>query len=99
MSTFVGMKLHAVALATCAYVPSIMLEYQPKCRDYMQAIGQDTATIRTDCFKAEEVWEIIKNWISKRSILSNLLYNKISTLRQRQFQRADELFGTLGFEK
>ncbi|MCK4999762.1 MAG: polysaccharide pyruvyl transferase family protein, partial [Anaerohalosphaera sp.] len=31
VSVFVGIRLHAVALATCAYVPSVMLEYRPKC--------------------------------------------------------------------
>ena len=35
---FIGEKLHSVALACCAYTPSIMLEYQPKCRDFMTSL-------------------------------------------------------------
>lgn len=31
MQAFVGLKLHAVVLAMCAHVPSILLEYRPKC--------------------------------------------------------------------
>lgn len=91
LSTFVGMKLHAVVLATCAYVPSIMLEYRPKCRDYMMSIGQQDHTIRTDIFKAEDVWEIVSNWNSKRESLSNALYKSIKQLRDKQRIKAEEL--------
>jgi len=95
LSTFVGMKLHAVALATCAYVPSVMLEYRPKCRDYMQSIGQDSATIRTDKLKAEEIWEIVSTWNSRRQIASGALYHKIKPLREIQRSRAKELMETI----
>jgi len=91
MSTFVGMKLHAVALATCAYVPSVMLEYRPKCRDYMQSIGQDSATVRTDEFKAEDVWEIISTWNDNRQDESNMLRRNIKPVLERQKERAQQL--------
>jgi len=91
LSTFVGMKLHAVVLATCAYVPSVMLEYRPKCRDYMQSIGQDAATIRTDKIKAEEIWEIVSALNSARQKVSNALYRGIRPLREIQRSKAKEL--------
>lgn len=95
LSTFVGMKLHAAALAACAYVPSVMLEYRPKCRDFMQAIGQDEATIRTDKFKAEQVWEIVSEWNSNRSAASGALYDAIRPLSKAQKAKADQIMETM----
>jgi len=95
LSTFVGMKLHATALATCAYVPSVMLEYRPKCRDYMQSIGQDDATIRTDSAKAEEIWEIVSAWNSKRRAASKALYDAIKPLSEAQKSKANRLMETM----
>jgi len=95
LNFFVGMKLHAVALATCAYVPSVMLEYRPKCRDYMEAIDQGEAVVRTDSFHADDVWEKVKSWSSKRSLLSMSLYESIQVIKSRQLQRATELMDKL----
>ena len=95
LSTFVGMKLHATALATCAYVPSVMVEYRPKCRDFMQAIGQDEATIRSDVFEAEQVWETVSAWNSNRPPAAGALYNAIGTLSKAQRARAREIIQTI----
>ena len=95
LSTFVGMKLHATVLATCAYVPSVMLEYRPKCRDYMQSIGQDEATIRTDSIKAEEIWEIVSAWNSKRRAASKALYDAIKPFSEAQRSKAGRLMETI----
>lgn len=54
-SVFVGMKLHAVALAILAGVPSIMIEYRPKCRDFMASLGLEAACVRVDEFEAERL--------------------------------------------
>ena len=63
------------------YVPSLMLEYRPKCRDYMMSIGQEDKTIRTDQFKAEDVWDIVNTWNSKRQLLSEALYQSVKQMR------------------
>jgi len=91
LSIFVGMKLHAVALATCAFVPSIMLEYQPKCRDYMQSIGQNDMVVRTDKFRAEKIWEIGCTLNSNRQAASEALYYAIKSMQNRQRLKAEEL--------
>ena len=95
LSTFVGMKLHATALATCACVPSVMLEYRPKCRDYMKSIGQDEAALRTDRFRAEEVWEVISAWNSQRQKASGVLFGAVKQLSDLQKSRAKELLATI----
>lgn len=84
LSAFVGMKLHATVLATCALTPSIMLEYRPKCRDYMRSIGQETLTFRTDTFRAEEIWEIVRFWNSHHHEAALTLSEGIRPLQEKQ---------------
>jgi len=95
MSVFVGMKLHSVALAMCAYVPSVMLEYRPKCRDFMLSIDQQDNNIRTDEFKADYVWEKVKAWDADRPRASRLLYDVIRPVADRQKQKAMDLFNMM----
>ena len=44
----IALKLHAGVLAACANVPFIMLEYQPKCRDFCASIDWEDYNVRTD---------------------------------------------------
>jgi polysaccharide pyruvyl transferase WcaK-like protein len=91
LSVFVGMKLHAIILATCAYVPSISIQYQEKCLDYMRSISQEAAGIRSDQFKGEEVWEIVQRFAIERETRSAFLYKQIRRLTERQKAKADEI--------
>lgn len=43
----VALKLHAGILAAAANVPFLMLEYQPKCLDFVMSLGWECFTIRT----------------------------------------------------
>jgi polysaccharide pyruvyl transferase WcaK-like protein len=96
---FVGMKLHAVALATCAYVPSIMLEYNPKCRDYMDSIGQGQNTLRTDRFTAHQVWELVNHLLAKRPSVAKCLFETITEFRKLQSSRASQISINLGLNR
>jgi polysaccharide pyruvyl transferase WcaK-like protein len=89
LSVFVGLKLHATLLATCALTPALMLEYRPKCRDYMSSINQDHATIRTDVFNSIDAWDRIQDWSSRRSEVAALLLAGIQPLvdKQRAYAR------------
>ncbi len=84
LTAFVGMKLHATALATCALTPSVMLEYRPKCRDYMQSIDQDAATFRTDQFTADGVWELVDRWGASRPAVVDTLARGVWRAQDRQ---------------
>jgi len=48
VDVFVGEKLHSVILAMCAHTPGVMLEYRPKCRDFMMSMGLGELNIKTD---------------------------------------------------
>lgn len=45
---FIGEKLHSVILACCANTPSIMLEYRPKCLDFMLSMELEEFNVRND---------------------------------------------------
>ncbi len=91
MSVFVGMKLHAVALAVCAYVPSIMLEYRPKCKDFMMSINQENANYRTDTFDFEEIWQNIVFFDKNRINESQLLFKSVQPLVKYQLKKSEEI--------
>jgi polysaccharide pyruvyl transferase WcaK-like protein len=95
LSVFVGTRLHSVVLATCAYVPSVMLEYRPKCRDYMMSIGHEDHVIRTDEFRGEAVWDFVKYLNSRHAVSSEVLYKSIKPLRDRQFKKAEDIMAGL----
>jgi len=47
-TTFIGMKLPSVVTAICAGVPPIMIEYRPKCQDFMASLGLEEFVVRSD---------------------------------------------------
>jgi Uncharacterized conserved protein len=53
----VGQRLHAVVLAAGAFVPAVMVEYQPKCRDFMASIGRTDWLVRTDRITKTDILE------------------------------------------
>ena len=91
MTAFVGMKLHATLLATCMLTPSIMIEYRPKCLDYMRSIGQEALNFRTDSIRAVEIWEIVSSWNSNYQAAAKDLAKGILPLRNAQRKFAKEL--------
>ena len=92
LSVFVGMKLHATILATCALTPSVMLEYRPKCRDYMQYIGQEEFSVRTDEFRAGTVWDILSEWNQHRKTVASVLADAIHARQTQQRAAAARAF-------
>lgn len=54
---FAGQKLHSVVLASAMNVPSVMLEYHPKCRDFQRSVEREEWTVRTDGIAAEAIVE------------------------------------------
>jgi hypothetical protein len=56
-TVFAGLKLHSVVLASAVGVPSVMVEYQPKCADFQDSIGRREFTIRTDAVTTDALVE------------------------------------------
>jgi hypothetical protein len=91
MSVFVGMRLHSVILATCAFVPSIMLEYRPKCLDYMKSIGHEDFNIPTNKFNGDDVWHMISVLKNGRQQYAERLFMNIKSLQAHQRRKYDDL--------
>jgi polysaccharide pyruvyl transferase WcaK-like protein len=75
---FVGEKLHSVILACCTYTPSIMLEYRPKCIDFMASLDLKKYNMRTDSLDKERL-------IS----LCNELYENIDSFQTKIFKNVN----------
>jgi hypothetical protein len=88
---FVGQKLHAVILALCAHTPSVMLEYQPKCRDFMTSVGLEKFNKRTDNFTTDELYECVEELYNKRDTYQELIHNRLKPYADLQRKRADEI--------
>ncbi|MFC1462249.1 polysaccharide pyruvyl transferase family protein [Verrucomicrobiota bacterium] len=82
---FVGEKLHSVVMASCVYTPSIMLEYRPKCRDFMQSIGREEWTYRTDELDVDLIWrrlgELYENVDAEQQNLFSAVQKIVPALR------------------
>lgn len=90
-SVFAGTRLHSVILAVCGYIPSIMLEYRPKCRDFMMSIEQQNLVVRSDSFIGENVWDIIIDIFSNHNDYSLKLFKSVQALRKNQNEKAREI--------
>jgi polysaccharide pyruvyl transferase WcaK-like protein len=55
----IATKLHAAVLAAAANVPFIMIEYQPKCRDFTASIGWERFTLRSDAANTKNILEAV----------------------------------------
>jgi len=64
VDVFVGEKLHSVVLAVCGGVPSVMLEYHPKCRDFMASIDREAFVVRTDTVGPRSIVERVETLAS-----------------------------------
>ena len=83
---FVGVKLHAVVFASALGVPSLSIEYQPKCRDFQQSIGREDFTVRTDQLKIADALEMIHDLDARReehslSIIASVAERRSSLAR------------------
>ncbi|NQZ52232.1 MAG: polysaccharide pyruvyl transferase family protein [Moritella sp.] len=88
---FVGEKLHATVIATLQRVPSIMIEYRPKCLEYMTSIGMEDYCMSTGDFSALVCVEKVKELIDEREAVSQRLEENILYYKFLQAKRAKEL--------
>lgn len=86
MSVFAGVKLHSVIMAHCEYVPSIMIEYRPKCSDYMQSVGEGENNVRVDQLDTQELTKKIVSLDQNRKSHSEILFKRISEFRENQIK-------------
>jgi hypothetical protein len=76
----IAMKLHAAVLAAVTSLPFLLLEYQPKCRDFTSSIGWQRFTIRTDAVGKHQLMNVISNMLDQRAVLEEELCESMCRL-------------------
>ncbi|OFZ46845.1 MAG: hypothetical protein A2381_04400 [Bdellovibrionales bacterium RIFOXYB1_FULL_37_110] len=94
MSVFIGLKLHSVVLSHCAYTPSIMLEYRPKCLDYMMSVGEEDNCFRLDKIHEEILFHKISELYLDQDKYINRLYANINVLKKQQTKIVNEILNS-----
>jgi polysaccharide pyruvyl transferase WcaK-like protein len=96
-SLFLGQKLHSTIIACMLRIPSIMLEYQPKCRDFMASIQMEQYTLRTSNLTPDNVMRLIQSILEKYDEIQTTINKEVITYKNTQFKVAAEI--QLGLEK
>ena len=55
LDVFIGYRLHLGIAACCVCTPAIMIEYQPKCHDFMRTLNLDAYSFRADRLEVDEL--------------------------------------------
>jgi len=87
----VAVKLHASVLASTANVPCVVLEYQPKCRDFAASIDWEHYTIRTNALTADKLIDKIGVLIDELPSAKKRLFRNVSRLAQQFDEYCDRI--------
>lgn len=86
---FVGEKLHSVILAMCTYTPSIMLEYRPKCLDFMMSMGLERFNMRTNNLSLDLILDLTDELCENLDFYQNKIYEKVQYFKKIQHEKAE----------
>lgn len=86
---FIGEKLHSVILAMCTYTPSIMLEYRPKCLDFMMSMGLEKYNIRTDSLDLDLLFGLLEELYKNLECIQGGIYEKVNYYKKIQDEKSD----------
>ncbi|MGA3146696.1 MAG: polysaccharide pyruvyl transferase family protein [Acidimicrobiales bacterium] len=92
---FVGQKLHATIFATMQRIPAIMLEYRPKCLDFMMSIGMERFSVRTDAVDPRGLAEKVHELVDTRDRIACELDSKVLSYKEKQRNAAASLESVL----
>jgi hypothetical protein len=74
----------------------LMIEYRPKCADYMASLGLEGQTYRSDCLDFDEFYEAIHDLRHNRREHQDALFTRIAGLRDLQKAFAQEITEFIG---
>jgi polysaccharide pyruvyl transferase WcaK-like protein len=92
---FLGQRLHSTILACSFAVPCIMLEYQPKCMDFMRSIGREDWSLRTDQFTAGDLASKLTELSENRERHSKEIELQVALLRTKLEMEFDRISAVL----
>jgi hypothetical protein len=87
----VGQRLHSVVLACGCGIPSIMLEYQPKCGDFMDSINMNELSVRTDKLDPDKLLILVEEINANYEKYCEKVISACDHYRMLQKQAAQEI--------
>jgi polysaccharide pyruvyl transferase WcaK-like protein len=81
VDVFVGEKLHASVFAAISHTPFCMLEYRPKCHDFMGSLGLLDYNFRADQAQVEELLERIQYLHDNARSMQDNLYSLVNSYK------------------
>jgi hypothetical protein len=92
---FIGQKLHSTIIALMNRVPSIMVEYRPKCRDFMASIELEDYVIKTSDFTEQTFWPLFERLRAESKRVCAQAEERILLYKRLQFAEAQKLEASL----
>ncbi len=80
---FIGEKLHSVVMALSAGTPSVMLEYRPKCLDFMMSMGLEKYSVRTDEIDCDKLSALVDELAEEGTTIQETVRNRIVEVKNR----------------
>lgn len=90
-SLFIGQKLHATIMACMLRIPSIMIEYQPKCRDFMASIDMERWVVKTSECKPDYILGLIDALQSHCETIQSTINSHVVSYKDTQIRIASEI--------
>lgn len=90
-SLFVGQKLHATIMACMERIPSIMIEYNPKCRDFMASVDMEAQVIKTSECTPEALLTKVAQLEKDYQTIQKTLNKHITHYRDLQYKTAQKI--------
>jgi hypothetical protein len=87
----VAERLHAAVLAVRLGIPTVALEYQPKCRDFMRSVGAEDLSVRTDALDPVDLGGMVADADVGHAVVSAGLTARVAALRVLLLAEADRL--------
>ncbi len=97
VQVFVGIKLHACALAMCASVPTLMVEYRAKCREYAGTMGTEAFCLRSDTLDAGQMLEVVAQLEAHGTEVAAAMYPRAQAIKQRITALAQDILKRHGW--
>ncbi len=83
MQVFVGIKLHACALAMCSGVPTLVVGYREKCREFAGTVGAEDYCLRSDALDVDQMLEMIERLKTRGREVADVMLARSHDIRQR----------------
>jgi polysaccharide pyruvyl transferase WcaK-like protein len=94
---FIGERLHSSILSCCTYTPTIMLEYRPKCRDFMALMQLERYNMRTDAVNIEELISLCEDLYDNNDQMQKHLFAAVNYYKNKLLIHMNNILNMYGF--